>query len=151
MIQADLSVILPEIVLALFAMFALLAAVYTGKDKLGVPLVWATGGLMAVLAIWIATTGQGTNVAFNGMFVDDGFARFAKVTILLSAAAVLVMSQDYMARRDLLRFEYPLLVALAAVGMMMMVSAGDLMALYMGLELQSLALYVVASLRRDSV
>jgi NADH-quinone oxidoreductase subunit N len=151
MIQADLSVILPEIVLALFAMFALLAAVYTGKDKLGVPLVWATGGLMAALAIWIATTGQGTNVAFNGMFVDDGFARFAKVTILLSAAAVLVMSQDYMARRDLLRFEYPLLVALAAVGMMMMVSAGDLMALYMGLELQSLALYVVASLRRDSV
>ena len=151
MIQADLSVILPEIVLALFAMFALLAAVYTGKDKLGVPLVWATGGLMAVLAIWIATTGQGTNVAFNGMFVDDGFARFAKVTILLSAAAVLVMSQDYMTRRDLLRFEYPLLVALAAVGMMMMVSAGDLMALYMGLELQSLALYVVASLRRDSV
>jgi NADH-quinone oxidoreductase subunit N len=151
MIQADLSVILPEIVLALFAMFALLAAVYTGKDKLGVPLVWATGGLMAALAIWIATTGQGTNVAFIGMFVDDGFARFAKVTILLSAAAVLVMSQDYMTRRDLLRFESPLLVALAAVGMMMMVSAGDLMALYMGLELQSLALYVVASLRRDSV
>jgi NADH-quinone oxidoreductase subunit N len=151
MIQADLSVILPEIVLALFAMFALVTAVYTGKDKLGVPLVWATGGLMAVLAIWIASTGQGTNVAFNGMFVDDAFARFAKVAILLSAAAVLVMSQDYMTRRDLLRFEYPLLVALAAVGMMMMVSAGDLMALYMGLELQSLALYVVASLRRDSV
>ena len=85
------------------------------------------------------------------MFNDDGFARFAKVAVLLSAAAVLLMGQDYMAQRDMLRFEYPLLVALAAVGMMMMVSAGDLMALYMGLELQSLALYVVASLRRDSV
>ena len=60
------------------------------------------------------------------------------------------MSQDYMARRGLLRFEFPILVALAAVGMMMMVSAGDLMALYMGLELQSLSLYVVAALRRDS-
>jgi NADH-quinone oxidoreductase subunit N len=82
--------------------------------------------------------------------VDDGFARFAKVTILLSSAAVLLMSESYMAKRDLLRFEYPLLVALAVVGMMMMVSSGDLMALYMGLELQSLALYVVASLRRDS-
>jgi NADH-quinone oxidoreductase subunit N len=69
----------------------------------------------------------------------------------LSAAAVLVMRQDYMQRRGILRFEYPLLIALATVGMMMMVSAGDLMALYMGLELQSLALYVVASLRRDSV
>ena len=60
------------------------------------------------------------------------------------------MSQDYMTRRDLLRFEYPVLVTLAAVGMMIMVSAGDLIALYMGLELQSLALYVVAALRRDS-
>ncbi len=57
------------------------------------------------------------------MFVDDGFARFAKVVILLSAAAVLLMSEGYMAQRDLLRFEYPLLIALAAVGMMMMVSA----------------------------
>lgn len=151
MIQADLSVILPEIVLSLYAMGALLAAVYTSKDKLGGPLVWATGASMVVLAAWIATNGDGTNVAFNGMFVDDGFARFAKVAILLSAAAILVMSQDYMTRRGLLRFEYPLLVALSVVGMMMMVSAGDLMALYMGLELQSLALYVVASLRRGSV
>jgi NADH-quinone oxidoreductase subunit N len=71
--------------------------------------------------------------------------------LLVSAAAVLVMSQDYMQRRGILKFEYPILIALAAVGMMVMVSAGDLMALYMGLELQSLALYVVASLRRDSV
>jgi NADH-quinone oxidoreductase subunit N len=85
------------------------------------------------------------------MFIDDGFARFAKVAILLSAAAVLVMGQDYMSRRGMLRFEYPILVALSAVGMMVMVSAGNLMSLYMGLELQSLALYVVASLRRDSV
>jgi NADH-quinone oxidoreductase subunit N len=90
-------------------------------------------------------------VAFGGMFHDDAFARFAKVTILLSAAAVLLMSQDYMERRGLLRFEYPVLVTLSVVGMMVMVSAGDLMALYMGLELQSLALYVIASLRRDSL
>jgi NADH-quinone oxidoreductase subunit N len=103
------------------------------------------------MAAWIATSGEGTSVAFGGMFVDDAFSRFAKVTILLSAAAVLLMSEEYMTRRDLLRFEYPLLVALAVVGMMVMVSAGDLMALYMGLELQSLALYVVASLRRDNV
>ncbi len=150
-IGSDLNIILPEIVLSVFAMVALVGAAYGGKDKLGPLLVWATSALMAVLAIWIATGGSGTNVAFNGMFIDDGFSRFAKVTILLSASAVLVMSQDYMAKRGLLRFEYPILVALAAVGMMMMVSAGDLIALYMGLELQSLALYVVAALRRDSV
>ena len=85
------------------------------------------------------------------MFIDDGFARFAKVVILLSAAAVLVMSVDYMRRRDLMKFEYPILIVLAVVGMMMMVSSGNLMSLYMGLELQSLSLYVVASFRRDSV
>ncbi|WP_146588979.1 NADH-quinone oxidoreductase subunit NuoN [Puniceibacterium confluentis] len=152
MIQADLNVILPEILLAVFAMLALVGAAYTDKDKLGPMLVWATSGLLIALAIWIGASGDGsTRVAFNGLFVDDGFSRFAKVVILLSAAAVLMMGQDYMARRGLLRFEYPLLVALSAVGMMMMVSAGDLMSLYMGLELQSLALYVVASLRRDSV
>ena len=150
MIQADLIVILPEIVLAIYAMAALLGAVYTRKDGLAPALVWVTSALMAVLAVWIAMNGDGTNVAFNGMFVDDGYARFAKVAILLSATAVLLMSKEYMARRDLLRFEYPLLIALAAVGMMMMVSAGDLMSLYMGLELQSLSLYVVAALRRDS-
>ncbi|KAE9629683.1 NADH-quinone oxidoreductase subunit NuoN [Parasedimentitalea maritima] len=151
MIQADLNVILPELILAVYAMIALLLAVYSTKDKMGPLLVWSTAGLMALLALWIAGSGSGNNVAFGGMFVDDGFSRFAKVTILLSAAAVLVMGQDYMARRGMLQFEYPLLVSLSVVGMMMMVSAGDLMSLYMGLELQSLALYVVASMRRDSV
>jgi NADH-quinone oxidoreductase subunit N len=150
MIQADLTIILPEILLSVFAMLALLGAVYTGKDKLAPLILWLTSGVFVALAAWIGLTGDGINIAFGGMFVDDGFSRFAKVTILLSAAAVLLMSQEYMQRRDLLRFEFPVLVALSVVGMMMMVSAGDLMALYMGLELQSLALYVIASLRRDS-
>jgi NADH-quinone oxidoreductase subunit N len=150
MISADLTIILPEILLSVYAMAALVGAVYTGKDRLAPMLVWTTGAVLVALALWIGSAGEGTNVAFGGMFIDDGFARFAKVVILLSAAAVLVMSQGYMERRGLLRFEYPLLIALATVGMMMMVSAGDLMALYMGLELQSLSLYVVAALRRDS-
>jgi len=150
MIGADIQILMPEIVLAVFAMAALMAAVYTTKDALAPLLTWVTSGLFVLLAIWIGVNGQGTNVAFGGMFVDDGFARFAKIIILMSAAAVLLMSESYMQQRGLLKFEYPILVALAVVGMMVMVSAGDLMALYMGLELQSLALYVVASLRRDS-
>jgi NADH-quinone oxidoreductase subunit N len=148
---ADINTMLPEIVLALYAMVALIAIVYTGKDAMARLSLWMTSIVFVGMAAWIATSGEGTSVAFGGMFMDDAFSRFAKVTILLSAAAVLLMSEEYMTRRDLLRFEYPLLVALAAVGMMVMVSAGDLMALYMGLELQSLALYVVASLRRDNV
>ena len=147
----DLTLILPEIAISVFAMAALLVGAYGGKDKLASMLLWATAALLVVVAAWIGLQGGGRGVAFGGMFVDDGFARFAKVTILLAAAAILVMSEGYMTRRGLLRFEYPLLVALAAVGMMMMVSAGDLIALYMGLELQSLSLYVVAALRRDSV
>ncbi len=149
--QADLTVILPEIILSIYAIGALLIAAYSGKDRLASLLVWITSALFVVVGLWIATRSGTGREAFGGMFQDDGFARFAKVTILLSAAAVMVMGQEYMARRNILRFEYPLLIALAAVGMMMMVSAGDLMALYMGLELQSLALYVVASMRRDSV
>ena len=148
---SDFQIVLPEVIIAVYAMAALLFGVYTGKDKTASLLVWTTSGLFVLMALWIGAGGDGARSAFGGMFIDDPFARFAKVTILLSAAAVLAMSRDYMLRRDLLRFEYPVLVALATVGMMMMVSAGDLMALYMGLELQSLALYVIASLRRDSV
>ena len=148
---SDFFIVLPEVILAVFAMAALMVAVYTGKDKLAVTLTWATAGLFVALALWIGFAGQGDRIAFGGMFIDDPFARFAKVVILVSAAAVLVMSQDYMTRHGLLRFEFPILVTLAVLGMQMMVSSGDLMALYMGLELQSLALYVVAAMRRDSV
>jgi NADH-quinone oxidoreductase subunit N len=151
MIGSDLAIMIPEIVLALYAMAALLLAVYTTKDGMAPALVWGTATLFVIMAFYIGVTGSGTRMAFDGMIVDDAFARFAKVTILLSAAAILIISQDYMAKTDLLRFEYPILIVLATIGMMIMVSAGDLIALYMGLELQSLALYVVASLRRDSV
>ena len=151
MISADIQIALPEILLSCYAMVMLLVAVYTTKDGMASMLTWLTSGVFIALAIWIGMNGEGTTTAFHGMFVDDGYARFAKVVILLSAAAVLLMSETYMQRRGLLRFEYPLLVALSVVGMMVMVSSGDLMVLYMGLELQSLALYVVASLRRDSL
>ena len=146
----DFHTVLPEVILAVFAMLALLGAVYTGKDKTQGTLTFATIGMMVALALWIGLGNVPTGTAFGGMFIDDGFARFAKVVILLSAAAILAVSQDYMVRRDLARFEYPILIVLAVVGMMVMVSAGDLMALYMGLELQSLALYVIAAFRRDN-
>ena len=151
MTGVDFQILLPEILLALYAMAALMVGVYGSKDKLTPMLTWATAGLFVALALLISLRDGAGGVAFGGMFVDDAFARFAKVVILVSAAGVLVMSQDYMARRDLGRFEYPVLVTLATIGMMTMVSAGDLMTLYMGLELQSLALYVMAAMRRDSV
>ena len=149
--SADLTLVLPEILLAVFAMVALLGAAYTGKDKMAPMLVWITAAVFLAVAAWIGFGGAVERSAFGGMLHVDAFARFAKVVILASAAMVLIMGQDYMQRRDMLRFEFPILVVLSVVGMMVMVSAGDLMTLYMGLELQSLALYVIASLRRDSV
>ncbi len=149
--SGDLNTILPEIMLSVFAMAALLWGVYTGKDRTAPAILWATVAVFLALAFWIGTSGPGTDRAFDGLFVDDAFSRFSKVVILLSAAAVLLMGEGYMAKRDILRFEYPILVALSVVGMMVMVSAGNLLTLYMGLELQSLSLYVIAALRRDSV
>ncbi|MGR3291788.1 MAG: NADH-quinone oxidoreductase subunit NuoN [Paracoccaceae bacterium] len=150
MTSADFSIVLPEVLWAIFAMAALMFGAYGGKDKTAKTILWATAAVMVGLAAWIGLNGESSASAFNGMFIDDAFGRFAKVTVLLAGAAILLMSESYMTKNGLLRFEYPILVALATIGMMMMVSAGDLMALYMGLELQSLALYVVASLRRDS-
>ncbi len=151
MTAVDFHIVLPEVLLAIFAMLALLGAVYTGKDSATGLITWATAALFVALAVFIATRGEGSNVAFGGLFTDDAFSRFAKVVVLISAAAVLVMAQDYMSRRNMARFEYPILIALSVIGMMVMVSAGDLIALYMGLELQSLALYVVASMQRNSL
>ena len=151
MTGSDFHIVLPEVILALYAMAALLFAVYTGKDKLTGAITWATAGIFVAVALWIGLAGAGSNAAFGDMFVDDAYSRFVKVVVLLSAAGVLVMSLDFMQRNQMGRFEYPLLVTLAVVGMMFMVSAGDLMVLYMGLELQSLALYVVASMQRDNV
>ncbi len=150
MSSADFTTLSPEILMAVYVMVGLLLAVYTAKDRIAPMLVWATSAFFVLIAVWIGFSGSGDAEAFGGMFHDDAFSRFAKVTVLLSAASILLMSQSYMERRGLLRFEYPLLVTLSVIGMMVMVSAGDLMSLYMGLELQSLALYVIASLRRDS-
>ena len=151
MIASDLIVALPEVLLALFAMAALMAGAYGGQDRLALPLLWVTAGAFVVMAIVIGAGSKETATAFGGMFTADAFAQFSKMIILLSAAVVLVMGQNYLSTRDLMRFEYPVLITLSVVGMMVMVSAGDLIVLYLGLELQSLALYVLAALRRDSV
>ena len=141
---------LPEILLALFAMAALMVGAFGGQDRLARPILWATVAAFLLLAIMVGALPARHDSAFFGTFVDDAFGRFAKVAILLAAAAVLVMSEDWLTRNKLMKFEYPIIVALATVGMMVMVSAGDLITLYMGLELQSLSLYVLASFNRDS-
>jgi NADH-quinone oxidoreductase subunit N len=147
---ADFAVALPELDLALAAMGLLMAGAFGGEDRRAGQITAATAALLAALALMVATEPSGRATAFGGAFVADDFARLAKALVLISAAAMLWLSREYLERRGLLRFEYPVLIALATLGMMIMVSAGDLMMLYVGLELQSLALYVVAAFRRES-
>lgn len=151
MTSLDFSTILPEAVLSGYALIALLIGAYLGKDTVARTLLWTTVAAFLVIAAMVGLGGRVDQPAFYGMFIDDGFSRFAKVVMLVAAAAVLAMSADYMQRRNMLRFEFPIIITLSVIGMMLMVSAGDLLTLYMGLELQSLALYVVAAMRRDSV
>ncbi len=151
MTSADFASILPEFILACYAMGALLLAVYTGKDETAPLLSWVSAGMLLIMALWIMARPAGGHAAFGGMFLEDGFARYAKVAVLASAGLVLLMSESWLRARRMLKFEYPVLLVLATIGMMVMVSAGDLMVLYMGLELQSLSLYVIAAFNRDSL
>lgn len=150
MTSLDLHTLMPEVALAVFALVALMFGAFFGKDRVAGAVLWLSVIALLVAAVAIGWGGRGDAQAFFGMFIDDAFARFAKVTILLSAAGVLAMSANYLVRHGLMRFELPVLVVLAVIGMMVMVSAGDLLTLYMGLELQSMALYVVAAMRRES-
>ncbi len=88
---------------------------------------------------------------FGGLFVVDGFAAFMKALVLTGSLLTLVLSLGYIERERMYRFEYPVLVVFATLGMLVMISANDLMTLYIGLELQSLALYVCAAFQRDSL
>src|SRR6478735_4358607 len=133
MFQADLNVALPEVVLAVYAMAALLWGAYAGRE-VGRSVLWLSCIVLALVGLWIGFQPEGARTGFSGSFVNDGFARFAKVLILFGAAAALAMSKEYLEKNDLLKFEYPVLIVLAAVGMMTMVSARDLIVLYIGLE-----------------
>ena len=148
--SGDFAIVLPEIVMAVGAMALLMFGAYGGEDRKASFILWASAGLMGAVAFWIAFGDTAGRDGFGGSFSNDGYARFAKVLILLSAAWMLVLGERFLDRYGMLKFEYPILILLAVTGMMVMVSANDLIVLYMGLELQSLALYVVAAFNRDS-
>ncbi|MBE9554568.1 MAG: NADH-quinone oxidoreductase subunit NuoN [Proteobacteria bacterium] len=142
---------LPEIVLAVSGMVLLMVGVF-GPREGAVSLVtnMTLAAFIVVLAL-IAVVSGGSATAFDSMFITDQFAIFMKVMILAGSFFAVVMSGDYMKNEGIARFEFPILILFATVGMMMMVSANNLLALYLGLELQSLSLYVIAAFHRDSL
>jgi NADH-quinone oxidoreductase subunit N len=144
----DIAATLPEIILASGAMALLMLGVFARKAN-GELILWLAVVILAVAGFFVATS-SGTATAFGDSFIVDSFARMMKLLTLTGAAVALLMSADYWRDEGGLKFEYPVLVLFAATGMLMMISANDLIALYVGLELQSLALYVVAAFKRDS-
>jgi NADH-quinone oxidoreductase subunit N len=139
---------LPEIFLAIAAMAILLFGVMQKRDSavLCTMLVLGAMGIGAVLVI-----GTPNETGYQGLFIGDAFARFGKLLILAGAALSLILSLDYNGRQNIARFEFPVLIVLSAVGMMVMASSFNLMTLYMGLELQSLAIYVLAAFAREEL
>ena len=141
--------VLPELLLAVGAMALLMVGAFRGNRATHIVSELAIG-LLAAAALMVATFPAGKFAAFGGSFIVDDFARFLKILALIGSAATIIMSFDYVARRKQRRFEYPILILLSSAGMMMLISAGDLIALYLGLELMSLCLYVLAAFDRDS-
>jgi NADH-quinone oxidoreductase subunit N len=142
--------LLPEIVLGVGAMVLLMLGAY--GDERTVPVIDGAAIVLLVLAgIILCLLPSGKLVSFNGSFVVDDFARFLKILALIGSAAAIVLSIDYAKQERQQRFEYSVLIVLSTLGMLMLISATDLIALYLGLELMSLPLYVVAASHRDNL
>src|SRR6266700_573999 len=146
----DLSPALPEILLACGAMALLLLGVFRGEGSTRL-ISWLAVAVLLGTLVLAGLVGGERRVGFYGMFVTDAFAVFMKGLVLVGSAVSIIMALHFNEEQKIARFEFPVLILLATTGMMVMVSANDLITLYLGLELQSLALYVVASFDRDSV
>ena len=144
---ASLAPAYPELLMAAGAVVVLLIALFWKGISPTVVAIVSIALLVAVLAVLLLQ--PATGVLFNGVFIVDGFARYMKALVLGGAAATLLISLSNSKEHGIDKFEYSVLVLLATLGMMIMVSANDLMSLYIGLELQSLALYVVAAMKRE--
>ena len=147
-LSQSLTVATPELILAVGSMVLLMIGVYSTERAnstvtgLSVALLIAAGAWMVVFAE--------DGSAFDGAFVNDAFARFMKILTLVGSIVTTVMSVGFAKADKFDKFEFPILIVLATLGMMLMISASDMIALYLGLELQSLSLYVIAAINRDS-
>jgi NADH-quinone oxidoreductase subunit N len=141
---------LPEMVLAIMSTVLLILGALRGEGSWRL-VSWLSIGVLVVILILVVTGGGERHVGFYGMFVTDAFAQFMKALVLTGSAVTILIGMRYNEEQGIARFEFPVLILLSTTGMMAMISANDLITLYVGLELQNLALYVVAGFNRDSV
>ena len=149
-LQTSIGVLCPELIVALGAVALMLLGVFMG-DRSQRLISHLTVALFIAAAGAVLLGSAGRAIAFNGAFIADDFARFVKLMVLAGAALVLIMGEGFIARARIDRFEFPVLVTFSVLGMMLMASAGDFLTLYLSLELQSLALYVLAAFDRDNL
>ncbi|MBO9709361.1 MAG: NADH-quinone oxidoreductase subunit NuoN [Caulobacter sp.] len=142
---ANFSLVIPEFILGVSALVLLVWGAFQGKTSPA----FTGAAVLALLAAAVATVIGPHGHAFNGVYAADGAATYAKVAIFLFSAVAIVLGDRWLAARGDQKFEYAVLVVLAALGMGVTASAGDLISLYIGVELQSLALYVLAAFRRE--
>ncbi len=139
---------LPEVILAIGVLALILVGAWRGERAHGLVSELTVGVLgLALLSIVLSTHSEAS--VFDGAYVDDAFSRFVKGLTLSASMVTILLSTDFMRRARLDKFEYPILILLATLGMLLLISADNLIALYLGLELMSLALYVVAAFARD--
>ena len=146
---ASLPLIFPELVLALGALALILMGAW--KERSPWAVVDSAIVVLGIALLGVFLTHAPTGSAFGGAFIDDSFARFMKALALTGSIVSLLLSADYMKRQNVGGFELPALMVLATLGMLMLISANDFIALYLGLELMSLSLYVVAAYNRDNL
>lgn len=146
---SSLSLSAPELIIALGALALLMIGVFSG-ERANSTVTGLAVALLVAAGAWMLVFGH-DGAGYGTAFVSDAFARFMKFLTLLGAAVTLIMSVGFAKAEKFDKFEFPVLVLLATLGMLLMISANDMLALYLGLELQSLALYVIAAINRDNV
>ncbi len=145
----NLALAAPEMWLAGGAMVLLMIGVFSGDGATRI-VTGLSVALLVLAGVWLIWSPQ-MGMAFENAFIMDPFARLMKILVLIGSAVAIAMSVGFAKLENFSRFEYPILIVLATLGMLLMVSANDLIALYLGLEMQALSLYVVAAINRDSL
>src|SRR5215207_11686495 len=143
-IVPDFGPALPEIILAAGALVLVLVGAFRGERSSGLVNMGALA-LLVVAFFAVLLLPDDRAITLGGSFIVDGFAKFMKVLTLIASASAIILSTDFLRRERIDRFEYPILIVLSTIGGLMLISANDLIALYLGLELLSLSSYVIAS------
>ena len=146
---STLILVLPELVLLGAALSLLMFGVFRGRQSdSGITSLAVV--FMGLALVFVFAIPNSEIKIFDGLLINDPFGKFMKSLVLIGAMLTLIMGYGYRKRGELVNFEYPVLILFATLGMLLMISANNLMALYIGIELQSLSLYVIAAFDRDS-